>query len=231
MPWLPISLAPYDTMTTALTLLPPLALLVGMFRLRSWRGEWMLLAVLVGTAISILLGMLQVTSGDGSWYFYLRTNIGVAVGTFANGNHLATLLLAAVPLLVAFALGRWRGADKPQQRSLTLTLTVASGAVLVIGIVVNGSAAILLIGPPVVVATAMLAMRLSPRRMAQGLLGIVALLGNDSGRRVRRGTPGLGHPSLRRDARVILVDEPARGQGPRARRLRRRHVRKSLPSI
>jgi len=177
MPWLPISLAPYDTMTTALTLLPPLALLVGMFRLRSWRGEWMLLAVLVGTAISILLGMLQVTSGDGSWYFYLRTNIGVAVGTFANGNHLATLLLAAVPLLVAFALGRWRGADKPQQRSLTLTLTVASGAVLVIGIVVNGSAAILLIGPPVVVATAMLAMRLSPRRMAQGLLGIVALLG------------------------------------------------------
>jgi len=177
MPWLPISLAPYDTMTTALTLLPPLAVLVAMFRLRSWRGEWMLLAVLVGTAISILLGMLQVTSGDGSWYFYLRTNIGVAVGTFANGNHLATLLLAAVPLLVAFALGRWRGADKPQQRSLTLTLTVASGAVLVIGIVVNGSAAILLIGPPVVVATAMLAMRLSPRRMAQGLLGIVALLG------------------------------------------------------
>ncbi len=170
LPWLPISEAPYDTMATALTLLPPLALLVAMLRLRHWRATWLLAAVFAGTAIAVLLGVLQVSAGDGSWYFYRRTNLGVAVGTFANGNHFATLLLAAVPLLVALVISvRQQAADK-SGRSLNLALSAAAGSILLIGLVINRAMAVVVIGPAVAAATALLAMRLSRRRTRQGLV-------------------------------------------------------------
>ena len=67
--------------------------------------------------ISVVLGVLQVTGGDGSWYFYRITNLGVAVGAFANGNHFATLLLVAIPALAAVAATVIRTGSK-QQRTL-----------------------------------------------------------------------------------------------------------------
>ena len=47
-PWMPLSLAPHDSLATAMTLLPPLAVLVGMLRLRSWSATWMLAAIILG---------------------------------------------------------------------------------------------------------------------------------------------------------------------------------------
>ena len=176
MPWAPISLSPYNTMTTALTLLPPLALLVGMLRLRAWSAGWMLAAAILGAAISIGLGVLQVSSGDGSWYFYKRTNIGVAVGIFANGNHYATLLLATIPLLATLATARWRAASRQPERSLVLAMALATATVLMIGVLTNRSTAMLLIGPPVAAATVLLAMRLSRHRQKQGMAGVGLLL-------------------------------------------------------
>jgi O-antigen ligase len=176
LPWLPLSLSPYDTATTAGTLLPPLALLVGMLRLRAWNASWMLAAIVFAAAVSILLGVLQVTSGDGSWYFYRFTNLGVAVGTFANGNHFATLLLVTMPVLAALAAPAWRSAKSRQQRSLTGALAFAAAAMLAIGVLINGSAALLLLGPPVVVATALLALRLPARRLRQGIAAVGLLL-------------------------------------------------------
>ena len=177
LPSLPVSLSIYDTLGSALTLLPPLALLVGMLRLRAWSSGWMLLAVILGAAISIMLGIFQVSSGgDGSFYFYERTNLGVAVGMFANGNHFATLLLATLPLVAALATARWRSATKQQDRALIVALGLAAGAVLAFGILINRSSAMLLIGPPVAAATAMLIFRLSSRRIRQGLVAIALLL-------------------------------------------------------
>ncbi len=175
-PWLPLSMSPYDTATTAMTLLPPLALLVGMLRLRAWNAGWMLAAIALAAAGSIVLGVLQVTSGGGSWYFYPITNLGVAVGTFANGNHFATLLLVTMPVLAALAASSWRFAGSRQQRSLTGALTVAAAAVMVIGIAINASAALLLLGIPVAAASAMLALRPSRRRLRQGFVAIGLLL-------------------------------------------------------
>ena len=175
-PWLPISLSPYDTLTASLTLLPALALLVGMMRLRCWNSSWMFAAIIAGTMICILLGILQV-SGEGShWYFYERTNLGVAVGTFANGNHYATILLASLPMLGALAAARWRSVKTRQEKSLTLALAVAGGAVLATGILINRSSAMLLLGPPVAAATALMVLRLPPRRARQALAGIGLLL-------------------------------------------------------
>lgn len=176
LPWLPISEAPYDTLTTALTLLPPLALLVGMLRLRHWSSTWMFAAVLLATAISIILGVLQVSAGDGAWYFYQRTNLGIAVGTFANGNHFATLLLVAIPLLAALAMPMRRLARGQGGRSIDLALAVAAASILVIELLINRSLAMLVVGPAIAAATALMAMRLSPRRKRQGLAIVIGLL-------------------------------------------------------
>lgn len=171
-PWLPLSLSPYDTATTAMTLLPPFAVLVGMLRLRAWSTSGIFAAIVAAAALSIVLGVLQVTGNDASWYFYKITNLGIAVGTFANGNHFATLLLIAMPVLAALATNRWRAAQSRQERSLVAALATAAAALLLIGILVNGSTAVLLIGPSAAAASAMLAMRLPPRRVRQGLAGI-----------------------------------------------------------
>jgi O-antigen ligase len=175
LPWLPLSMAPYDTATSAMTVLPPLAVLVGMLRLRWWSTGWMFAAIVAGAALSITLGVLQVTSGE-SWYFYERTNLGIAVGTFANANHFATLLLVSIPLLAALAIARWRSAKGRQQQSLASALAAAGAAVILIGIVINGSAAVLLLGPPILLASALLMMRFSPKRLRQALAGIGLLL-------------------------------------------------------
>lgn len=175
LPWLPISLFPDDTMTTALTLLPPIALLVGMLRLRAWNPGWMLAAVVTGAVLSVMLGILQVTGSGNAWYLYKTTNLGVAVGTFANGNHFATLLLAALPALaVLFALSL--GTNERQARgSLAGAIVVAAGAVLALGFLINGSIAALLIGPPILAASALLVLRPSPQRMRQAWIAIGAL--------------------------------------------------------
>lgn len=55
LPALPISQSPYDTVAAAMTLLPPLAVLVAMLRLRCWTVGWMLAAILIGAAIPLPL--------------------------------------------------------------------------------------------------------------------------------------------------------------------------------
>lgn len=175
LPGMPISQSPYDTMTTALTLLPPFALLIAMLRVRDWSASWMLAAIVSGAILSVLLGLLQLTGSNGAWYFYKVTNIGVAVGTFANGNHFATLLLSAIPALAALAaLGL--NTDNKQQRMLVGALVTGAGAALGLGAVMTSSAAFLLIGPPVLAASILLAARLPKRRVRQGAIAILLLL-------------------------------------------------------
>jgi len=174
-PWMPLSLSPYDTMASALTLLPPLALFLAMLRLRSWRAEHMFLGLLGGTGVSILLGILQVRSGVG-WYFYDITNRGVAVGAFANANHFATLLLIAIPVFCAVAVDRWREWEGVESRPLAVVVSAVGLAFLLAGILMCRSAAFLLLGPPVVAATVLMAFRLKPKRMGQGLVAVALLV-------------------------------------------------------
>ena len=175
LPWMPASQAPYETMATAMTLLPPLALLAGMLRLREWDGRWMLGAIVAGAILSVFLGVLQVTGADGSWYFYRITNLGVAVGAFANGNHFASLLLVAIPALAALVAGGLRSKSS-QGRSLAGAAAVAAAATLAMGAIMNRSAAFLLLGIPAAAASLLLVIRMSPTRMRLGALAVVLLL-------------------------------------------------------
>jgi len=152
-PWLSISESPYEAVSTSFALLPPLAIFAVSATDNS-RG--MAGALLIGTALAIIVGALQVASGPTSaWYFYPITNTG-AVGFFANGNHMATLLLAAIPFVPALLLS-----GKSQQRlrgksAATITIAIAALGLILIGIALNRSLAALLLVLPVLLATGLM---------------------------------------------------------------------------
>ncbi len=155
LPWMPLSLAPSDTIATAMALLPPLAMLALILRLGAYRDDWLVLALLLAAFISIALGFLQI-SGDGmQHYLYPYNSWRTAAGLFANANHMATLLLVCVPFLVALAARRWRMEAKPSDRMLTAIIAGGAAVVLALGVAINQSFALLIIGAPVVGAAAL----------------------------------------------------------------------------
>ena len=94
--WRPISLIPSETWRALLSLLPAVAIFLAILSLgRDARRRLLLVALAIGVA-SALLGMLQVLGGGP--YFFTFTNVGTAVGFFANHNHLAALEYALLPL-------------------------------------------------------------------------------------------------------------------------------------
>jgi len=163
LPWLPLSLVPYETLTSAMWLLPPAAVLLTTVRLGTDRPvllAWVLLGV---TIAAVLLGTLQIGGGT-KWYFYEFTNFGGLTGFFANTNHMATLLLVTVPFVAAMY-ARKLISKNSLQKSWALTVLVAVASVFVITclIMINSLAGIALLLP---VVGASLIMILQRRRSA-----------------------------------------------------------------
>lgn len=183
LPWLPASLTPYDTAATALTLLPPLAVLAGMLVAGAYRVRWLVIAILVGTLAAVLLGALQVGNAgptDSPWYLYGETNVGIATGFFANGNHMATLLAISIPLLFAVIADLRKQAPNQRAGSAVMLLAVAGILVLLVGIFLNGSIAVMLLTPPVILVSATMllpqGMRFRGPAIAVALVSVAALL-------------------------------------------------------
>jgi O-antigen ligase len=179
LPWLPIALVPDEALTTVLRLLPPVAILAAMFRLEAYRPSWLAWALVAGTSAGVVLGTLQVTSGAGTtspWYPYPISNFGTATGFFANGNHMAILLVATIPFLFAIMAGaqRDRGGKALQRRSAMVALTGGMLAVILLGLILNGSLAGFGLGLPVLAASALLLLK--PDRQRRWLAAPALLL-------------------------------------------------------
>ena len=96
--WRPISLIPSETFRALLSLLPAVAIFLAILSLeREARRRLLLVALAIGVA-SALLGMLQVLGGASGPYLFSFTNVGMAVGFFANDNHFAALEYVLLPL-------------------------------------------------------------------------------------------------------------------------------------
>ena len=150
-PALPISEAPYLTVTTLFAAIPALAAFLAVTSLRPG-PRWIAAAVVAGAVISTLLGALQVASGPGSWvYLYRITNTG-AVGFFANHNHMATLLLVAIPMSAVLAGSTRSGRNSIGKYGLAAALLL----LLLGGIALNGSLAAIALSIPVLLASASL---------------------------------------------------------------------------
>ena len=173
-PWLPLSVTPYETIATFLTLVPPVAVVLPMVLIRANRPAWIAAAILVGAALAVLLGALQVSDASdphSPWYLYSFSNVGSAVGFFANSNHMAALLVISVPLHVALIAHVRTRARRTKARSSIFVIGAAGLVVLAVGIVLNGSTAILLLLVPV---TAVSIALLVPNRSSWKVLGVIA---------------------------------------------------------
>jgi len=96
----------------------------------------------VMAAVSVVLGLLQLVNGEHSpFYLYTSTNRGQPVGFFANSNHLATLVLTAMPFLAALVATARARDDRVEGWAADTILLGALAVILLLGVVVDGSIA------------------------------------------------------------------------------------------
>lgn len=179
LPMLPLSLAPTETVASILWLLPAFAALLLIIVLGAFRGRWIAGAIVAVTLASVALGALQVVGGA-SVYLYEKTNYGVGVGFFANPNHNATLILTCIPFLAALQSALLKRASSRSGSAIRI-LIIAAYAVILVGVLINGSLAGIGLAVPVTLGTLLVFGRQRPvirRAMLGGaaLASIAALL-------------------------------------------------------
>jgi O-antigen ligase len=138
--WMPISVMPNATMLSALSLLPPLAVFCCAVLLDVHERRLLSLLFVALAVLSAFLGLLQISQGASSpLRFFTITNASEAVGFFANRNHLAALLYAALPFAAVFALDAGSRARPGQSRALfdaglilPLTLSLLGVVILIV---------------------------------------------------------------------------------------------------
>jgi O-antigen ligase len=163
LPWLPLSLEPYKTIASAVWLLPAFAVFAGIVVLGAYRSSWLAWAMTGVTIVSVAIGALQLAGGEGSSaYIYEITNYGAMTGFFANANHLATLLVAAMPFLAALYLNAVNKGRSIKKSSGLLVVLAGTGAVIVVGLA--GARSIAGAGLAVPVAAASVLLILSRKR-------------------------------------------------------------------
>jgi hypothetical protein len=148
-PALPISETPQESVLTLFAAIPAISAFVVTEKLRP-SPRWLAAAIISGTVLAILVGALQVAGGPNSpARFYPISNSG-AVGFFANQNHMATLLLVAVPLIAATISSQ----GKPHHsRTGVYGLAIILLALILAGIALNGSFAAAILAGPVLLAS------------------------------------------------------------------------------
>lgn len=182
LPWLPISLTPDATWRSILGLVPPAAVLIGVFTLDALARQRLALTVAAVAVGSVVVGMLQLSGGPESTLRpYLLSDTAAAVGFFANRNHQGVFLAACLPwagLLAMLPAGR-RGPVPLVWVSLAFLLSLT----LILGAVVSRSRAGVILLVPGLIAAAVILLRLqgglrrlSPRLLlAAGASGAVLL--------------------------------------------------------
>ncbi|MDP8913648.1 MAG: O-antigen ligase family protein [Pseudomonadota bacterium] len=151
-PWLPISLAPYQTVSSSIWLLPPIAIVISFLRLGAYRRSWAAWLLIGLTIVGVLLGTRQVIGGS-DWYPYRITNEGAMTGFFANSNHMATLLLVTAPFAAALFARAKRERRTDRNRAGVLIATGLAAIFILIGLAINNSLAGLALIVPVAAAS------------------------------------------------------------------------------
>jgi len=174
LPWLPISVSPYDTVSSVLWLLPAIAVLLGILRLGAYKANWIVLVLIGVTTAAIAIGAIQ-RAGNDAAYFYIITNYGMATGFFSNANHMATLLMITMPFTAALYLSERARSRSRQRASGLLVLLAGVSGLLLIGIVINGSLAALGLTIPVIGASGLMLLSRKRRIPAWSPLPLLAI--------------------------------------------------------
>ena len=170
-----LSLNPGATEHALWSLLPACALFVSVLALTpSWQRR--LLGVIVGIALcSFVFGLLQLSDGEASALrFYYPTNPNSAVGFFANSNHLASLFVLSLPLVLVAA--GWAVSERLAGRELSLAWPLAATVaivLLILGIALSKSRAGLLLGMVALLGSLPIVLALRRQRGTRRLLAVV----------------------------------------------------------
>jgi hypothetical protein len=184
--WHALSLDPDATLRAALAWLPPLALGLLTLGLHRTQQVRLLQGVLVIALASAVLGLAQLAGGPESpLRWHAVTNPQAAVGPFANRNHLADLLVLALPLAAAQMINagaRIVAGEQRPRRTAALTVGIVAGVLLLLSLaMVRSRAGVALAAIAAVAAAGMLWRRQEdadrPRRGVKRWLGLAGLGG------------------------------------------------------
>ena len=172
--WQSLSLAPYDTVSAALALLPPITVLAGVVVLRAYSRTGVATALLTAAMLGLALGTAQVGSPIANaeqYYLQPEVNAGTPSGFFANPNHMATMLLVALPFAAALLES---GLARDGRLANPRRIVAGGGAmvVLIIGLVFNRSLAGWGLLLPVVGANLAIVFPTHWRRCAAAVVGM-----------------------------------------------------------
>ena len=144
---LPGSLNPTGTERAALWLLPAAALYLAALQMPQLYKRKLATVMVVWLFIGAILGLAQKFDGvESLLYFYRNTNEGMAVGLFANNNHYAIAMAAALPLVWASLVWRFNRRDTVHGHPLWFVLVSGMALVFIIGFMLSGSRAGLVLG-------------------------------------------------------------------------------------
>ena len=167
--WHGLSLTPDRTINSLFSLTVPGAMLLAMASLDRRDRRLILPTLIVAVVINMLLGFLQLVQGR--FYIYRITNLGSAVGFFANRNHNAALIAGLLPLLGCVAI--WP-VHKHATRQMLYTISAGLIALSLLAILAIGSRWGLALG-------------------AVGLLSAIAVAWRDLRRIFERQPKGVAH--------------------------------------
>lgn len=149
-PWRPISLQPDLTASSLMALLTPLIVLLGFASIQRLNPKNLAIVIVTVTAISTILGILQVTSPDLTLKLYTLSNDGQPLGLFANRNHQAALLAISIPVIRLWILCGPRIGSKDRREKLLgylrLTSAIALALLVLPTLILTGSRMGLLLG-------------------------------------------------------------------------------------
>jgi O-antigen ligase len=139
LPFLPISLEPLTTLRSVLSLLPAIAVFLGVFCLRERADlRWVLLPIFSVVIVGAGLELLQLVGGEASpLRFYSITNLDRGVGFFANSNHQAAFLYGVIPYAATWAILARQG--RSTSRAFRLTFSAILLIAIVVGLVATKS--------------------------------------------------------------------------------------------
>ena len=178
------SLSPLASERGLWSLMPALAVFLGVLALPAQQQRRMLLLVVgLGTA-SLVLGFLQLGAPQDSLLNPFPEWAPALNGVFSNPNHQATALAISVVILVALLVSGWRREQAPEESSWARFVMVALAILLFAALPLTGSRAVLLLTVLTLVAIPVVLRRgrghgssasSAGRRSVQVALGLIAL--------------------------------------------------------
>lgn len=139
LPWMPISLKPWATLASLAWWIPAFAVLAGMLRSTGPTAAALARTVLAVAVVSVAISAMQRAGGQP--YFYQITNYGLGTGFFANSNHQASFLLAALALWGAAHSETGQARSRAARSPAIKLMSYAVAALLAIGVLLSNSLA------------------------------------------------------------------------------------------